>query len=157
MQSRRVAQRGGFYRAPTRGIPWCPLSPVLGAWASWTWGWSGAGFFTCASWTRAGADADALEAARRRQGGRRALASLHLGKHPDETFIGRIKKDFDWLGYYLRPDGLRLAAPTIRKFAVRQTGRIDRGVDARLPVGSFAVPSFAHKATPVASKSMGAK
>ena len=49
------------------------------------------------------------------------LVSLDLKKHPAKTFIGRIEKGFDWLGYHLRPDGLRLAAQTLRNFAARMT------------------------------------
>ena len=49
------------------------------------------------------------------------LASLKLNKHPDKTFIGRIEKGFDWLGYHLSPAGLRLATTTIHTFAARLT------------------------------------
>jgi RNA-directed DNA polymerase len=31
------------------------------------------------------------------------LVSLRVQKHPDKTFIGRIAKGFDWLGYHIRP------------------------------------------------------
>ena len=49
------------------------------------------------------------------------LAALKLDKHPDKTFIGRIEKGFDWLGYHISPAGLRLAAKTIHTFAARLT------------------------------------
>ena len=56
----------------------------------------------------------------------RVLTSLGLRKHPDKTFIGRVEKGFDWLGYHLRPDGLRLAAQTLRNFAARMTRLYER-------------------------------
>ncbi len=37
------------------------------------------------------------------------LNSLNLEKHPDKTFIGRIEKGFDFLGYHFSPDGLCVA------------------------------------------------
>ena len=33
------------------------------------------------------------------------LASLCCAQHPDTTFIRRMKKGFDWLGYHLSPAG----------------------------------------------------
>jgi RNA-directed DNA polymerase len=47
------------------------------------------------------------------------LASLGLAKHPDKTFIGRIAKGFDWLGYHISRDGLRLATKTLKHFVTR--------------------------------------
>ena len=44
------------------------------------------------------------------------FAALKLHKHPDKTFIGRIEKGFDWLGYHLSSAGVRLAAKTIHNF-----------------------------------------
>ena len=37
------------------------------------------------------------------------LSSLRLEKHPDKTFIGRIEKGFDFLGYHFCPAGQRTA------------------------------------------------
>ena len=34
------------------------------------------------------------------------LSSLRLEKHPDKTYIGRIEKGFDFLGYHFGPEGL---------------------------------------------------
>ena len=51
----------------------------------------------------------------------RVLAALNLNKHPDKTFIGRIEKGFDWLGYHLSPAGVRLAAKTLHNFVTRLT------------------------------------
>ncbi len=47
------------------------------------------------------------------------LGSLKLEKHPDKTFIGRIERGFDFLGYQFRPDRLGVAAKTIENFVAR--------------------------------------
>ncbi len=47
------------------------------------------------------------------------LGSLNLEKHPDKTFIGRIEKGFDFLGYHFGPDGLSVAKKTIENFVAR--------------------------------------
>ncbi len=47
------------------------------------------------------------------------LNELKLGKHPDKTFIGRIARGFDFLGYHFSPGGLRLAPQTIERFKAR--------------------------------------
>ncbi len=40
-------------------------------------------------------------------------------KHPNKTFIGRIKRGFDFLGYHFGPQGLVLAENTIAAFVER--------------------------------------
>jgi RNA-directed DNA polymerase len=47
------------------------------------------------------------------------LASLGLAKHPDKTFIGRIEKGFDWLGYHISRCGLRVATTILQHFVTR--------------------------------------
>ncbi len=47
------------------------------------------------------------------------LAGLRLEKHPDKTFIGRIERGFDFLGYHFCPQGLALAEKTIAAFVER--------------------------------------
>ena len=44
------------------------------------------------------------------------LGMLGLEKHPDKTFIGRIERGFDFLGYHFGPAGLTVAAKTIANF-----------------------------------------
>jgi RNA-directed DNA polymerase len=44
------------------------------------------------------------------------LAALGLEKHPDNTFIGRIERGFDFLGYHFSRAGLTVAAKTIANF-----------------------------------------
>ena len=39
--------------------------------------------------------------------------------NPDKTFIGRIERGFDFLGYHFGPAGLAVARETIRKFVER--------------------------------------
>jgi len=55
------------------------------------------------------------------------LAELGLEKHPDKTFIGRVEKGFTFLGYHLGPAGLRVARPTLERFAERATRLYERG------------------------------
>ncbi len=50
---------------------------------------------------------------------RPVLGSLKLEKHPDKTFIGRIERGFDFLGYHFRPNRLSVAAKTIENFVAR--------------------------------------
>ncbi len=47
------------------------------------------------------------------------FGALRLLMHPDKTFIGRIERGFDFLGYYFGPEGLTLAAKTIEPFVAR--------------------------------------
>ena len=44
-----------------------------------------------------------------------------MEKHPDKTFIGRIERGFDFLGYHFGPDGLSVATKTIVRFVARAT------------------------------------
>ena len=39
-----------------------------------------------------------------------------MEKHPDKTFIGRIERGFDFLGYHFNPAGFTVAKATIEKF-----------------------------------------
>ncbi len=55
------------------------------------------------------------------------LRSLRLEKHPDKTFIGKIERGFDFLGYHFSRDGLRVAKATIQKFVERATRLYEQG------------------------------
>ncbi len=46
------------------------------------------------------------------------FATLKLEQHPDKTFIGRIKKGFDFFGYHFSRQILSLAAQTIQHFRI---------------------------------------
>jgi RNA-directed DNA polymerase len=39
-----------------------------------------------------------------------------LEQHPDKTLIGRTERDFDFLGYFLKPGILSVAKKTIKQF-----------------------------------------
>jgi RNA-directed DNA polymerase len=45
------------------------------------------------------------------------LGSLRLEKHPDKTFIGRIERGFDFLGYHFATGSLTRARGTLVNFA----------------------------------------
>ena len=120
---RRTAERGGEFFDYDRGISLgCPLSPLIGA------------FFLDDLDRRMARSGlfyvrfmdDILVLAPTRWRLRRAvkavnevLGSLQLEKHPDKTFIGRIERGFDFLGYHFGPEGLTLAAKTIEQFVER--------------------------------------
>ncbi len=48
-----------------------------------------------------------------------ATIVLRMEKHPDKTFIGRIERGFDFLGYHFGPEGLSVAKTTIENFVER--------------------------------------
>jgi len=61
-----------------------------------------------------------------------SLSALRLEKHPDKTFIGKIQRGFDFLGYRFGAAVLKLAEATIGKFVEQATwlyeqGRRERG------------------------------
>ncbi len=120
---KRTSERGGWFFDHDRGISLgCPLSPLMAA------------FFlheldqrmerTGLFYVRFMDDILVLAPTRwklRRavQAVNEVLAALRLEKHPDKTFIGRIEKGFDFLGYRFDPDGLTVAKATIEKFVKR--------------------------------------
>jgi RNA-directed DNA polymerase len=117
---RRTSERGGSFWDYEKGISLgCPLSPLIGA------------FFLHrldVAMERLGLFYvrfmdDVLVLARSRWQLRRAvkvvnqaLAALSLEKHPDKTFVGRIERGFDFLGYHFSRVGLTVAAKTIANF-----------------------------------------
>ena len=120
---RRVAERGGLFWEHRKGISLgCSLSPIIGA------------FFlseldeqldqTGLFWRRYMDDIIVLAPTRWKL--RKAvkvvnqvLAFLGLEKHPDKTFIGRVAKGFEFLGYHFRPGRLTIAVKTIEHFVAR--------------------------------------
>ena len=125
---RRSVERGGCFWDFERGISLgCPLSPLMGA------------FYLHELDSVMGRAMDRgelfyvrymddiLVLSRSRWGLRRAICSvnkvlhdLDLSKHPDKTFIGRIDRGFDFLGYHFSRDCegqtvLSLAPITIAK------------------------------------------
>jgi hypothetical protein len=55
------------------------------------------------------------------------LSALHLEKHPDKTFIGKIERGFDFLGYRFGAVVLQLAQATIEKFVEQATRLYEQG------------------------------
>ncbi len=49
----------------------------------------------------------------------RVLTGLRLEKQPQKTFIGRVEKGFDFLGYRLSPQDITVAEPTWQRFLER--------------------------------------
>ena len=72
------------------------------------------------------------------------FAALGLDKNPDKTFIGRVAKGFDFLGYHFGPKGLMVAKQTLQRFAERMARlclstsrphqRLPRKVSGRLEI-----------------------
>ena len=120
---RRSVTWGGLYRDIERGISrGCPLSPLLGA-----------VFLDVLDRTMEKLGLfyvrfmdDILVLAPTRWKLRRAVkclnqvfAALEVKKHPDKTFIGRIDKGFDFLGYHFSRGPLRLAVQTLQNHATQ--------------------------------------
>jgi RNA-directed DNA polymerase len=119
----RMVEWGGLYKEVQKGISrGCPLSPLIGA------------FFLSRVDAQFQHDglyyvrymADILILAPTRWRLRRAVKTLNeiftalkLEKHPAKTFIGRISKGFDFLGYHFSRQPLRLATQTIGLFVAR--------------------------------------
>jgi hypothetical protein len=59
------------------------------------------------------------------------LNELKVEKHPDKTFIGRIAKGFDFLGYSFEPKGLSIAPKTLANFLERKTQLYEQGATVR--------------------------
>lgn len=47
------------------------------------------------------------------------LKALKLKLHPDKTYIGRIKKGFDYLGFHLKPPEVRVSLPCLLRAAAK--------------------------------------
>nr|WP_206755203.1 reverse transcriptase domain-containing protein [Nodosilinea sp. FACHB-141] len=47
------------------------------------------------------------------------MADLRVEQHPDKTFIGRVARGGDFLGYWFTTEGLGLATKTVERFAER--------------------------------------
>jgi RNA-directed DNA polymerase len=124
---RRTSERGGAFWDYAKGISLgCPLSPLIG------------GFFLHALDAAAAKLRlfyvrfmdDILILAPTHWQLRRAvkvvnqmLGALGLEKHPDKTFIGRIERGFDFLGYHFSRQGLAVAKQTMANF-------IEKGISA---------------------------
>ena len=59
------------------------------------------------------------------------LEELRVEQHPDKTFVGRVGRGFDFLGYRFTPQGLGVAPQTLQKFAQRVTRLYEQGASRR--------------------------
>ena len=124
---RRTSERGGRFWDYEKGISLgCPLSPLIGA------------FFLNALdaaaaklrpfYVRFMDDILILAPTRWQLRGavkvvNQLLGALRPEKHPDKTFIGKIERGFDFLGYHFGPAGLRVAKQTITNF-IKKASRL---------------------------------
>ena len=132
---RRSVTWGGLYKDCERGISrGCPLSPLLGAFFLHELDQSmeRSGLFYARFMD------DILVLAPTRWKLRRAvrqvnteLARLDLAQHPDKTFIGRIEKGFDFLGYHFSRHGLAVAEKTLTSFVERLTRLYEQSRNAQ--------------------------
>jgi hypothetical protein len=65
------------------------------------------------------------------------LAGLSLEKHPGKTFVGRVERGFDFLGYRLSPNGLTVARQTWKRFVERATRLYEQECAGRIPPGAL--------------------
>ena len=116
-----MVECGGLYRELRQGISHgCPLSPLIGApiLSELDQRFRKDGLFYMRYMD------DILTPTRWKlhravQALNQSLAEAKLEKHPYKTFVGRIEKGFDFLGYHFNPEGLSVAVVTWGKFAAR--------------------------------------
>jgi len=53
----------------------------------------------------------------------------HVLQHPDKTFIGRVSRGFDFLGYEFTPAGLDVAPQTVERCVERVSRLYEQDVD----------------------------
>ena len=70
----------------------------------------------------------------------RHLADLGLAQRPDKTFVGRVGKGFDFLGYHFDPSGLNFAGQTLALFIERLPRLCEH--EREQPKGPSALGSF---------------
>ena len=54
---------------------------------------------------------------------------MRVVQHPDKTFIGRISRGFDFLGYWFSPEGLSIAAKTVERMVDKVARLYEQGAD----------------------------
>ena len=119
----RSVERGGLFKEISLGISrGCPLSPLIGAFFLYKLdeGFEREGLFYVRYMD------DILILTKTRWKCRGAVKQLNnefnrmkIVKHPDKTFIGKIEKGFDFLGYHFSTKGLTIAEITWSKFVAR--------------------------------------
>lgn len=58
------------------------------------------------------------------------LAELKLQKHPKKTFIGKVQRGFDFLGYIITTSGLGIAPNTWARFVERVIRLYEQGAES---------------------------
>jgi RNA-directed DNA polymerase len=130
---RRTIYDGGLYEDVERGISLgCPLSPLMGAFylrlldeRMERIGLPYARFMD--DWVILAPTRWKLRAANRVVN--ETLAELKVEQHPDKTFIGRISRGFDFLGYVFSPTGLEVAPRAVEHCVERVAQLYERGAD----------------------------
>jgi hypothetical protein len=67
------------------------------------------------------------------------LTALGLAVHPDKTFIGRIERGFDFLGYRFTPSGLTVASATWQRFCDRAHRLYEQELTGSVAPGTLGV------------------
>ena len=120
---RRFVSDGGIYVDIQRGISLgCPLSPLMGALFLKPLDdrMAAMGCFYVRymdDWVVLAATRWALRRAIKATN--MVMGELKVEKHPDKTFIGRVGRGFDFLGYRFAPGGLAVARVTVERFFER--------------------------------------
>jgi hypothetical protein len=55
------------------------------------------------------------------------MADLRVEQHPDKTFMGRVARGFDFLGYWFTTEGLGIASKSVESFAERVSQLYEQG------------------------------
>jgi len=137
---RRTIYDGGLYEDVERGISLgCPLSPLIGALylklldeRMDATGLAYARFMD--DWVILAPTRWKLRAAFRVVN--QTLAELKLQQHPDKTFIGRVSRGFDFLGYQFTPAGLEVAPRAVEHCVERVSRLYEQGVDL-IHIGTY--------------------
>ena len=130
---RRTIYDGGLYEDVERGIALgCPLSPLMGALylnlldeRMEATGLTYARFMD--DWVILAPTRWKLRAAIRLVN--ETLAELKLRQHPDKTFIGRVSRGFDFLGYLFTPAALEVAQQAVERCVERVSRLYEQGAD----------------------------
>jgi hypothetical protein len=128
---KRTAEQAGWFWDHDRGISLgCPLSPLIGAFflADLDACMERTGLF----YVRFMDDILVLAPTHARlrttvRAVNESLSTLRLEKHPDKTFIGKIQRGFDFLGYRFGAPVLEMAQATVEKFVEQATRLYEQG------------------------------
>jgi RNA-directed DNA polymerase len=140
---RRMVYDEGLYQDVTCGIPMgCPLSPLMGAIYLVPLDERMAQCGVCYirfmdDWVVLAPTRWKLRAAVRCVN--QTLAELKMEQHPDKTFVGRISRGFDFLGYRLAPAGVvGVAWASVHQCVERISRLYEQGADA-IRIGQYVV------------------